>query len=253
MSTESQRPTARGAAPDGLAYLLRQTVDMNSVHEVLDLALEILAEVMAPTWCAIWLFENTTETWFISHSRCLSADAAELRFSRGSAIPCLVGEQGVAKRFDTLDDAGWFQRLHEEHYRMQSALYVPMTFRGRPVGVIALYSDKSAHFNDEDQSQLELFAAHLGCAVSAFGLFDESRCSVQPKIFEGKLSERENTVLRELALGRTNREIAQCLFIAESTVKSHVKNILQKLGVRNRVGAVLYASITSPPKEGLTR
>ncbi|MFS2295685.1 MAG: response regulator transcription factor [Actinomadura sp.] len=57
-----------------------------------------------------------------------------------------------------------------------------------------------------------------------------------------RLSDREEMVLRELALGRTNREIAQHLHIAESTVKSHLKSILEKLGVRNRVEAALYAS-----------
>lgn len=57
-----------------------------------------------------------------------------------------------------------------------------------------------------------------------------------------RLSDREEMVLRELALGRTNKEIAQYLHIAESTVKSHLKSILEKLGVRNRVEAVLYAS-----------
>jgi DNA-binding NarL/FixJ family response regulator len=57
-----------------------------------------------------------------------------------------------------------------------------------------------------------------------------------------RLSHREEMVLAELALGRTNREIAERLHIAESTVKSHLKSILEKLGVRNRVEAVLYAS-----------
>ena len=56
------------------------------------------------------------------------------------------------------------------------------------------------------------------------------------------LSDREQMVLAELALGRTNREIAERLHIAESTVKTHLKSILEKLGVRNRVEAVLYAS-----------
>jgi DNA-binding NarL/FixJ family response regulator len=67
---------------------------------------------------------------------------------------------------------------------------------------------------------------------------------------DGHLSSREEMVLAELALGRTNREIAERLHIAESTVKSHIKAILEKLGVRNRVEAVLYASrrtSASPP------
>lgn len=57
----------------------------------------------------------------------------------------------------------------------------------------------------------------------------------------GKLTPREYAVLRELALGRTNREISKALGIAETTVKTHLKNILEKLQARNRVEAALIA------------
>lgn len=55
------------------------------------------------------------------------------------------------------------------------------------------------------------------------------------------LSERELEILRELARGASNREIAAQLFIAEGTVKNHVTNILGKLDVRDRTQAVLKA------------
>lgn len=55
------------------------------------------------------------------------------------------------------------------------------------------------------------------------------------------LSERELEVLRKLAAGATNREIAGALVIAEGTVKNHVTNILGKLGVRDRTQAALKA------------
>jgi DNA-binding NarL/FixJ family response regulator len=55
------------------------------------------------------------------------------------------------------------------------------------------------------------------------------------------LSDRELDVLRELAGGATNREIAQKLFISENTVKHHMHNILVKLEVRNRREAVELA------------
>jgi DNA-binding CsgD family transcriptional regulator len=47
--------------------------------------------------------------------------------------------------------------------------------------------------------------------------------------------------LRLLALGRTNSEIADELFIGERTVKTHVGHVFAKLGVRDRVGAVIRA------------
>jgi DNA-binding NarL/FixJ family response regulator len=55
------------------------------------------------------------------------------------------------------------------------------------------------------------------------------------------LSERELDVLRLLADGRSNREIAAALFLAEGTVKNHVTNILTKLDVRDRTQAALRA------------
>ena len=63
------------------------------------------------------------------------------------------------------------------------------------------------------------------------------------------LTDRERQVLREVAIGRTNKQIARCLNIAETTVKSHVRAILDKLGVQSRTQAALqalHAQIVSP-------
>jgi NarL family two-component system response regulator LiaR len=56
-----------------------------------------------------------------------------------------------------------------------------------------------------------------------------------------KLTERETEVLRLLAEGKSNKEIAASLYIGETTVKTHVSNILMKLGVPSRTQAALYA------------
>ncbi len=55
------------------------------------------------------------------------------------------------------------------------------------------------------------------------------------------LTDRERQVLREIAIGGTNKEIARSLHIAETTVKSHVRAILDKLGVQSRTQAALQA------------
>jgi len=56
-----------------------------------------------------------------------------------------------------------------------------------------------------------------------------------------KLTERETDVLRLLALGRSNKEIANELVIGEKTVKTHVSNILMKLRLASRTQAALHA------------
>jgi DNA-binding NarL/FixJ family response regulator len=65
-------------------------------------------------------------------------------------------------------------------------------------------------------------------------LFAAARTSVTAS----PLSERELEVLQHLARGKTNKDIAAALFVSQATVKTHVENILRKLGVADRAQAV---------------
>ena len=71
---------------------------------------------------------------------------------------------------------------------------------------------------------LEEFARQANCAVPV-----------------GDLTAREQEVLSHVALGRSNKEIAAMLAIAENTIKNHLKNILAKLHLENRVQAATFA------------
>jgi DNA-binding NarL/FixJ family response regulator len=58
---------------------------------------------------------------------------------------------------------------------------------------------------------------------------------------EGDLTPRESEVLRLIATGRSNREIARSLFVSEATVKTHINRIFAKTGSRDRTQAMRYA------------
>jgi DNA-binding NarL/FixJ family response regulator len=75
--------------------------------------------------------------------------------------------------------------------------------------------------------------------ISTFVESAPSRRTVSPAL--GQLSERERETLGLMARGLSNAEIAQRLFISETTVKTHVGHVLTKLGVRDRVQAVIFA------------
>lgn len=69
-------------------------------------------------------------------------------------------------------------------------------------------------------------------------MMDRSTASDQPSI---KLSTREQEVLKLIIEGRSNPEIANVLYLSPNTVKTHVRNILNKLGVDHRLQAAVVA------------
>lgn len=63
----------------------------------------------------------------------------------------------------------------------------------------------------------------------------------KPKDEKPTLTPRELEVLRQVARGMSNHEIGEELFISENTVKNHIRNILEKLQMKSRLEAVMYA------------
>ena len=57
----------------------------------------------------------------------------------------------------------------------------------------------------------------------------------------GRFTDREGAVLKAMATGLSNAEIGRQLFLAEATVKTHITHVLAKLGLRDRLQAVVYA------------
>ncbi|GIH74513.1 response regulator [Planobispora longispora] len=77
--------------------------------------------------------------------------------------------------------------------------------------------------------------------ITEFASMSRKEAERPPQLPVPRLTEREMEVLRLVAKGMNNREIAKQLFISENTVKNHVRNILDKLQLHSRMEAVVYA------------
>ncbi len=78
-------------------------------------------------------------------------------------------------------------------------------------------------------------------AIKLLDEFKQMSRSDRQQVPSPRLTERELEVLKLVAQGLNNREIAKRLFISENTVKNHVRNILEKLQLHSRMEAVMYA------------
>jgi two-component system response regulator DevR len=79
-------------------------------------------------------------------------------------------------------------------------------------------------------------------------LFDRLRGGKPSDPLLGKLSEQERKILDLIAVGKTNRQIAEEMFLAEKTVKNYVSNLLTKLGMSRRSEAAAYAARAAASK-----
>ncbi|OXM82662.1 AAA family ATPase [Paenibacillus rigui] len=149
------------------------------------------------------------------------------------------------------DEESWL--IHNPYFakhRPQSALCIPIAVHGTMLGVLYLENKlASGVFTTDRLTVLQAMASHgvLMCVLQGFpeqslsgsGLEEDPRPA--PGVMEEPLTDRELEVLALLAAGLSNKEIADHLVIAVSTVKVHVKNIFAKLKVNRRTKAIAQA------------
>jgi DNA-binding NarL/FixJ family response regulator len=108
---------------------------------------------------------------------------------------------------------------------------------------------EAIHAAARDESVLQPSVAAK--VVARFARLPDAEAVPQPQPLVVPLSDRELDVVRLVAEGRSNREIAAALFLAEGTVKNHVTNVLSKLGARDRTQAALRARALGLPSASL--
>src|SRR5262245_32065569 len=109
---------------------------------------------------------------------------------------------------------------------------------------ISFACEKRGGISDRSVQIMELLVPHL---IQMHRRAAARRSTSQ---WPGGLTPREREVLRLVARGQTNREIARTLWISPNTVRSHLENVFEKLGVTNRVAAVARVSAVEPHENG---
>jgi DNA-binding NarL/FixJ family response regulator len=135
--------------------------------------------------------------------------------------------------------------LEELRSRGISARVLVLTSAGERARVLpAVRAGASGYlYKDVDPQALvqAIRAVHDGHVLFAPEAADAMLAPDQDGKATVALTEREREVLTQIARGRSNREIARALVVSEKTVKTHVSNILMKLGLQDRTQAALYA------------
>ncbi|HWZ89501.1 MAG TPA: response regulator transcription factor [Polyangiaceae bacterium] len=147
-----------------------------------------------------------------------------------------------------LDGVGAIRRLRVQSPEVKVVVLTTfdddeLVFEGLRAGAAGyLLKDASAERLLEAILAVASGQSFLQPAVAAKVVAEFSRLSTRPKVSADKLlSERELEVLRLLARGASNKEIASALFLAEGTIKNHITNVFTKLGVTDRTQAALKA------------
>lgn len=162
------------------------------------------------------------------------------------------------------------------HPRVRTFLGVPLTLGAEVIGMIGVANKKKGYGLD-DQRLLSTLANQVAVAIDNAGLYQHQQKMISrlqqlhehltkaerdeivalererlaasfrldpgsPPAARPRLSRSQQEILRLIADGLSNKEIAKEIHLSENTVKSHIQEILRKLGARNRVQAAVQAA-----------
>lgn len=154
---------------------------------------------------------------------------------------------GVYRDLDLVDvtrrDATPIYREWMEPQGVYFGCTATLACHGRPLGSITLFRERAAgDFTDLELAVILKVARHVSVSLDnlypqGIKLGEQDDASPLDALTKARgIQPREANVLRLMLAGKTNRQMAEELFISESTVKKHVNAVYRKLGVKNRLG-----------------
>lgn len=163
------------------------------------------------------------------------------RESTGDLGPCKISDFATPRQLRrTSFYADYLRRVNPGGFFMSVGLPAPPRFT-RTFTMVREQVD----FGERERSLLELLQPHLVHHCRGVEARRDARAAL--RALDDILTEREIEVLRHVAEGMRNREIARALWIAPGTVRKHLDNIYAKLEVRNRSAAVSRLLASRPP------
>lgn len=153
------------------------------------------------------------------------------------------GKTSILRETDIMSDEERFETdYYKKVYKPNNwhfALQIIIARNNKFLGIITLYRTIGKEdFDQNDLFMLDILKNHLEYRLEKYLSGIEStaeKLSISEAIERFDLSKREETVLRELMLGKEGNVICDELFITTNTLKKHILNIYRKLGVKNRV------------------
>jgi DNA-binding NarL/FixJ family response regulator len=121
------------------------------------------------------------------------------------------------------------------------ARLVVLTTYSRDVQVLKALEAGAAGYLVKSALRKDLINTIRTVHLGGKSISPEAAAELASHVSDDALSEREVEVLRQVAAGTSNKEIAHTLGVTEATVKSHMKNVMEKLGANDRAHAVTIA------------
>jgi DNA-binding CsgD family transcriptional regulator len=151
-----------------------------------------------------------------------------------------VGDPAAVRMTDLVSRRAWHRyTLYNDYFRPYTLEHIVEVGlpaeRGRDRFIVIFRHPDAHEFSERDRDLLELLRPHLARMRELAKL----RAHVAAAEYDvSRLTPREQEILDLVAEGKTNAEIAALLWVAPSTIKKHLENVYEKLGVRGRAAAV---------------